>query len=283
MWAVSIVLGLSLLGQVSEQNKIDADGCGHRPLAPTPNRVASRIVGGEVSSPYSWPFMCTIEDLQLRALICAGSLIQSRTGKYFIITVAHCLSHLSYNIARVRVRCSIHNVVTHDPEAVEVPLSAVIIHPHFDQDFHNDVGLLVVSGDLNLTDSLQPACLPTEPHKQYEVATVLGWGYVSEAGQSSPELREGKKPVVADADCTNAYGAPFTPNSMLCAGYIAQGGVDACTMDSGGPLLAHRNGSYQIIGLVSWGYGCGRPEYPGVYTDVYDLIQWLDMTINSLV
>jgi len=282
MWTLVVIAAISLLGQVSQQYKIDAEGCGQRPLAPTA-RVATRIIGGHVSTPYSWPFMCTIEDQQLHSLICAGSLIKSRTGKYFIITAAHCISHLGTNVARIKSRCSIHNVLSHDPSAVDMPLSGAVIHPNFNQDFHFDMGLLQVSGDVNLTDSLQPVCLPTVPHQQYEMATVLGWGHTVETGGTgSPELREGRKPIVSDAQCATAYGVAFTPNSMLCAGYIEQGGADACVMDSGGPLLAERNGSYELVGLVSWGYGCGLPQYPGVYGDVYDMIQWLDMTINTM-
>ena len=40
--------------------------------------------------------------------------------------------------------------------------------------------------------------------------------------------------------------------------YISQG-------DSGGPLITEDR---ILVGLVSWGIGCARPEYPGVYSSV---------------
>ena len=37
---------------------------------------------------------------------------------------------------------------------------------------------------------------------------------------------------------------------------------------SGGPLMLHDRvlDQYEIIGVTSWGLGCGDPLYPGIYT-----------------
>ena len=53
---------------------------------------------------------------------------------------------------------------------------------------------------------------------------------------------------------------------MICAG-VTGGGKDASHKDSGGPLVV---GS-QLVGIVSWGIGCAKAEYPGVYSDVATL------------
>lgn len=65
-------------------------------------------------------------------------------------------------------------------------------------------------------------------------------------------------------------------NGMLCAGEN-QGVKDTCQGDSGGPLVC----GGLLAGIVSFGYGCGFPDYPGIYSDVAYFRKWIDDNKSS--
>ena len=68
---------------------------------------------------------------------------------------------------------------------------------------------------------------------------------------------------------------------MICAGRFG-GGKDACQGDSGGPLImTNSDGEYELIGIVSWGYGCAQAGYPGVYSKIHSRLNWFFQYIGE--
>jgi trypsin len=101
---------------------------------------------------------------------------------------------------------------------------------------------------------------------------ISGWGTTSEnSGGNSNTLLAASVPIVSDSQCVSDYasiGWLVDPATMVCAGY-ADGGVDTCYGDSGGPLQAPLlDGGYRLVGITGWGKGCAEAGFPGVYTRV---------------
>ena len=114
----------------------------------------------------------------------------------------------------------------------------------------NDYALIHLSSP----SSFEPIQLVTDDSHDEEpvMSTVMGWGATSSGGWSSNVLLEVDVPI--DNSCGNYSNNEIT-NQMVCAG-DSNGGEDSCQGDSGGPLImTNGDGEYELIGIVSWGYG----------------------------
>jgi len=71
-------------------------------------------------------------------------------------------------------------------------------------------------------------------------------------------------------------------STQICAG-IQTGGRDTCQGDSGGPLVYNPKGTKQwvLIGITSYGNGCARYNYPGIYTKVAAFLPWIEQKIAT--
>merc|ERR1719244_936105 len=111
--------------------------------------------------------------------------------------------------------------------------------------------------------------------------TATGWGTLTEGEAELPNvLHKVDIPVINDDQC---YGALTSlgymiVESMICAG-LAEGGVDSCQGDDGGPFFLNEPGNQTILGVGSWSIGCGKRGYPGVYTEVSYFIDWIEETM----
>lgn len=109
-----------------------------------------------------------------------------------------------------------------------------------------------------------------------DLLRVSGWGVTRVPSDDTNLLRAVSVPKVPLERCNPKFDGIFlnVTDDMLCAGFL-EGGKDACQGDSGGPLVDENN---VLVGLVSWGFGCALPEFPGVYARVAAFSDWITST-----
>lgn len=168
-----------------------------------------------------------------------------------------------------------HNLNKNDGTEQEIVLSKIIQHEDYNAfTISNDISLLKLSHPLTFNNNV--ASISLQSVKEYAGDCVVsGWGTTSEGGSSPSILKYVEVPTVTDEQCREAYGHNDIDDSMICAG-VPEGGKDACQGDSGGPLVC--NG--YLTGIVSWGYGCARPDYPGVYSEVAYFKDWVEANVQ---
>ncbi|XP_058875834.1 transmembrane protease serine 6-like, partial [Acipenser ruthenus] len=154
----------------------------------------------------------------------------------------------------------------------------IVSHHYYDEESHDyDLALLQLDRPVAPSTLAQPACLPARTHHLQPgfKCWVTGWGSAGEGGPSSNVLQKVDVSLITQDICNQSYRYKISPR-MLCAGY-PDGKKDACQGDSGGPLVCKEpNGRWFLVGVVSWGIGCGRPNFYGVYTRITKMVDWID-------
>ncbi|GMF14139.1 unnamed protein product [Phytophthora lilii] len=111
-------------------------------------------------------------------------------------------------------------------------------------------------------------------------ATVMGWGDTSYPnGTTSDILLSVQLPLWENVDCVPLFNIDET---MVCAGGVAD--KDSCIGDTGGPLIKEKgkgDADDILIGLVSWGSGCGQQSVPAVYSLVSAAMEWIESVIKK--
>ncbi|XP_049885596.1 protein masquerade [Pectinophora gossypiella] len=257
--------------------------CGVKGTSSRAARRAGRVMGGEDGERGEWCWQVALIN-SLNQYLCGAALI----GTQWVLTAAHCVTNIVRSGDAIYVRVGDHDLTRKygSPGAQTLRVATTYIHHnHNSQTLDNDIALLKLHGKAELKEGVCLVCLPARgvSHAAGKRCTVTGYGYMGETGPIPLRVREAELPIVSDAECIRKVNAVtekifILPASSFCAG--GEEGNDACQGDGGGPLVCQDDGFYELVGLVSWGFGCGRRDVPGVYVKVSSFIGWINQIIS---
>lgn len=221
--------------------------------------------------------------------LCGGTLVTKR----HVVTAAHCIQD---SMATVLLG---EHVLHNDTDGVspeEFKIEKIMPHENYNpRNFDNDIAVIKFDTDVEFKTGIQPVCLPSKTEgllgRSFERKGVYitGWGATRFRGPTSNILLEGLIQVTPQTDCKERFSQfknVEIGDTKICARDLNDR-IDACQGDSGGPMVIDERGSdgkyrYHLIGVVSFGYRCNVPGFPGVYTRVTEYDEWIQNKIKEV-
>jgi secreted trypsin-like serine protease len=226
------------------------------------------ILGGTVVPTGTKTYTVGLRQSPTGSDFCGGSLISPT----HVLTAGHCNGYTKY------VAVGTH-YLSGSNDGVRVAIKKETRHPSFNDD--------TLTYDYNIIELASPVTA-YQPVKLYSVdsekfagqtATVMGWGTTASGGTQSNVLLRVDVPVLTDKACKASGLSIGISSTMVCAG--GKTNKDSCQGDSGGPLILEQSTGDVLIGVVSWGDGCGQAGKPGVYSKVSVVKSWIQSIVPN--
>ncbi len=268
------------------------------------------IIGGSPTTIEVTPWLVSIRagrsDYDGSSHRCSGAILSER----WILTTARCLhsplpSRRDYfsrlNYWRAHYLWVAAGVTRQDTESgtrgQRREIESYIIHEDYDEikiqpgvgsrrsRGQYDIALLRLSSPLDLSQpgvaaidrlTSEQEVLLAAPGR---LATLAGWGYTEKGGRGSrtDELLQLVVPIVSNELAMKLYPKERQISDLQLAAGDLTGEKSICG-DRGSPLVAWDPfaGRQKLLGLASWGGGCGEPDSPGMYVRVSAYQDWID-------
>ena len=246
--------------------------------------LSTQILNGTLVPDGMFPFMVALVHRSNGEAFCGGVMV---TNKH-ILTAAHCFDRVGWRTVDVRIgQNDIEERETYDTRA---DIRRVKIHERYREKGSSgkltplhDLAIVTLSQVVN-SQLVEPICLPEgdKDVSEYEdQGVVAGWGHTSSSrfDNTVSRLRYAKLDTYDVETCRDKYEYFVgrdkfdITDRMICGGNDK---TDACSGDSGGPLMFLHNYRWELYGVVSFGpTRCGNSDLPGVFTRVDKYLDWI--------
>ncbi|XP_018784473.1 PREDICTED: trypsin-like [Bactrocera latifrons] len=220
------------------------------------------VIGGVKTTITDHPYVVSLQ-LANGTHVCGGALIKEN----IVVTAAQCF--VFQDPVQLYVRLGTGSYAA-DGELISI--SSYIINENFDfTTMDSDVAVLKLSKSVAKSPAKSEIKVAGEKPKKNRSGVVTSWS-------RSRQLEDVTVRIIKAKKCRSGeyiYDEDDITDNMFCAQaynrYICDG-------EPGSPLVYKK----KLIGLVSWGYGCGNVGNPAVYTNVYKLRKWIKKMIKKL-
>uniref|UniRef100_A0A287D601 Serine protease 50 n=1 Tax=Ictidomys tridecemlineatus TaxID=43179 RepID=A0A287D601_ICTTR len=227
-----------------------------------------------------WPWMVSVRANGIH--VCSGTLIASR----WVLAVAHCLTqHDNYT---VMVGSPWIDQIA--PSSSNILVLQVIVHRRFRSKRYwswigqaNNIGLLKLQKKLKYNKYVRPICLPGLDYalEESSLCTVTGWGSPQARGPQFQTIQEKEVVILNSKECDAFYHSfsripslvQIVNSQMIC---VKDGSRENfCYETTGEPLVCSLEGTWYLVGMMSWGPGCNKSEAPPIFLKVSAYQAWI--------
>ena len=236
---------------------------------PQPSNYGTRIVGGNNAMPGEYPWFVSWGG-------CGASLIHDD----IVLSAAHCeVSWASDFVVVGAVQDGVQG-----NGAVQRRVIQKVLHPSYNtlNDGTEQYDVMILKLDRPVQNKPVGLNKNNKLPQTNKDLTVIGFGATSEGGAGASMLQEVVVQTTSPSQCVSKNSIFTIDNSIHLCAAVEGGGKDSCQGDSGGPIFEYRNGVPVQVGIVSFGEGCARPDFPGVYARVSGFLGWIEQQVCEL-
>lgn len=259
--------------------------------------VTARIIGGELAADGAWGWAVALR-VSGRAF-CTASLLSNE----YAVTAAHCVQNVAASSLSILAGTNYLSDTSSNAQTRQI--TTVFIHPNYNAEQHSyDIALLRFSPFVTNSTNIKYICLPSQnvdPYSDGSNVVAAGWGTtVSGVSTMSQYLRQVTVQIISSTSTQCRNSQIYDTSVQFCAGVNGGGKgkferqkqkefilennpchLDTCQGDSGGPLMSFVNNRWVLAGITSYGIGCARANYPGIYTRVSTFVTFITSVMQN--